>query len=80
MTNDIRKIHEDVYHFLMDKHNSEGLNFGFRKSNRANRLEQGYWFYGNEFYLGVSFWTGMDWKNRTPNIFFCGRSKREFLP
>jgi AAA15 family ATPase/GTPase len=44
------------------------LTFTFRKSNYAGRLSEGFWFYGKETYLGISFWSGMDWRNRTPNI------------
>lgn len=68
---DLVEVHEELYLFLIEqrKYNSE-LKFTFRKSNNAHRLEEGYWFYGNENYLAISFWDGMDWKNRTPNICF----------
>lgn len=48
--------------------NHPDLTFTFRKSNYAGRLSEGFWFYGKETYLGISFWSGMDWRNRTPNI------------
>jgi predicted ATPase len=68
---DIAKIHSEVYDLLIQERTTNpGLNFTFRKSNRESRLEKGYWFYGNEWYLAISFWTGMDWKNKTPNIIF----------
>ncbi|CAN5388909.1 hypothetical protein BH11BAC3_BH11BAC3_02350 [soil metagenome] len=71
MVDDIRKIHEKLYNRLMKIHDREReFTFSFRKSNRAGKLEQGFWFYGTEHYLAVSFWSGMDWKNRTPNIYF----------
>ena len=71
MIEDIRKVHEELFGILTDFSNSDNrFKFSFRKSNRAGKLEQGYWFYGNEYYLAVSFWSGMDWKNRTPNIYF----------
>lgn len=66
----ILRIHEELFKFLLTEFEMRRLMFTLRKSNRANKLEQGYWFYGNEEYLAVSFWSGMDWKNRTPNIFF----------
>lgn len=44
--------------------------FTFRMSNRGNMLEKGYLFDGDEWHLAVSFWTGMDWRNKTPNISF----------
>lgn len=65
------KIHDEVYELLMKhRENEPSCHFTFRKSNRGNRLEEGYWFYGDDYYLAVSFWSGMDWKNKTPNIIF----------
>jgi predicted ATPase len=65
------KIHNEVYDLLMQhRENDASCYFTFRRSNRANRLQEGYWFYGDEYYLAVSFWSGMDWKSRTPNISF----------
>ncbi|EFK60141.1 AAA family ATPase [Sphingobacterium spiritivorum] len=64
-------VQNEVYNLLI-KHwqKDPSFRFTFRKSNRGSRLDKGYWFYGNEWYLAVSFWTGMDWKNKTPNIIF----------
>ncbi len=68
---DISQLHREVYDILVKEYKKNpSLRFTFRKSNREARLEKGYWFYGNDGYLAVSFWTGMDWKNRTPNIIF----------
>lgn len=67
----MRQIHQDVYKLLIDKHQKDtDFTFTFRKNNFKNRLSDGYWFYGNDWYLAVSFWSGMDWKNKTPNIIF----------
>jgi energy-coupling factor transporter ATP-binding protein EcfA2 len=63
---DIIELNEQVFGYLY----STNLTYTYRKSNYASRLTQGYWFYGTEQYLAVSFWSGMDWKNRTPNIIF----------
>lgn len=68
-------IHEAVYDFLeeyKEQEISKGRTFyyTFRRSNQKNKLDEGFWFYGNDNYLAVSFWSGMDWKNKTPNIFF----------
>lgn len=68
-------IHESVYEFLEEFRDQEKISgraflYTFRRSNAKNKLDQGYWFYGNENYLSVSFWSGMDWQNKTPNIFF----------
>src|SRR4051812_3631813 len=81
---DIQIIHETVILFLLEKRKTmPELRFTLRRSNRFNRLEAGYWFYGNENYLAVSFWSGSDWKNKTPNIIFTitadGNSYLEFV-
>ncbi len=70
-TFDILKIQEEVL-VLLDEYSKRDpiFRFSMRRSNRADKLAQGYWFHGNEDYLAVSFWSGMDWKNRTPNIIF----------
>lgn len=61
--------------FLQNRRSlNKDLTFTYRKSNYGGRLDEGYWFYGNEYYLAISFWSGMDWKNRTPNIIFCVRN------
>jgi predicted ATPase len=66
-----QSIHNEVYDLLIKRwQNDPSFHFTFRKSNRDGRLDKGYWFYGNDEYLAVSFWTGMDWKNKTPNIIF----------
>lgn len=68
-------IHEAVYDFL-EEYREQEINSGrtfhytFRRSNQKNKLDEGFWFYGNDNYLAVSFWSGMDWKNKTPNIIF----------
>lgn len=66
------QIHEKVFEFCFDKYVSEGgiFKFALRKSNRYDRLVHGHWFYGDENYAAISFWSGSDWKNKTPNIFF----------
>src|SRR5450432_3641843 len=73
--NNINDIQNSIFVFLEEYKDSVSGNlspffFTLRRSNQQKRLEKGYWFYGNENYLAVSFWSGMDWKNRTPNIFF----------
>lgn len=68
-------IHDNVFEFLeeyKDTIDEKGTQFFFtlRRSNQESRLAKGYWFYGNDYYMAVSFWSGMDWKNKTPNIYF----------
>jgi energy-coupling factor transporter ATP-binding protein EcfA2 len=62
----IQKIHNDLFEHLRTKYPE--LRFKLRQSNRYNRLDKGFWFLGNEGYLGTSFWEGIDWQNKTPNI------------
>lgn len=77
---DIRAFNEQVYEYLNKLKSSDStLRYTYRKSNYGGRLEEGYWFYGNKEYFFVSFWSGMDWKNRTPNIAFAYNSKGEAL-
>lgn len=67
----VNTVHNEVYDLLIKHWQIDpSFHFTFRKSNRDGKLDKGYWFYGNEGYLAVSFWTGMDWKNKTPNIIF----------
>ena len=71
MAVDIKDFNSQVHTFLKSVRESQhDLRYTYRKSNYGGRLEDGYWFYGNENYLCVSFWTGMDWQNKTPNIAF----------
>jgi predicted ATP-binding protein involved in virulence len=77
----ITEIHQAVFNYLQDKH--PDLRFSLRQVNRYDRLEQGYWFHGNENYMIVSFWEGLDWRNKTPNIFFhidiSGKTRLELV-
>lgn len=66
---DLVKVHDEIYLFLNDyRLRNSNFRFTLRKSNHSNKLEEGFWFYGNDDYLAISFWNGIDWKNRTPNI------------
>ena len=68
---DISKIHDEVLKFLISyREKNPRFTFGLRSQNNDNRLKKGYWFNGNEQYVAIAFWTGTDWKNKTPNIFF----------
>jgi hypothetical protein len=64
-------LHQAVFE-LLDSRRTENPEFRFtlRQINRGSRLEKGFWFHGNEHYLAVSFWSGFDWKNKTPDIIF----------
>lgn len=67
----IEDLHEDIFVFLRDlAFKDSDFRFTIRKSDKENRLSKGYYFYGNDDYLAVSFWSGTNWKNKTPNIIF----------
>ena len=67
----IKSVNSEIYDFLSNlREVNPKLRYAYRKSNYGGRMEQGYWFYGTERYVAVSFWSGMDWQNRTPNIGF----------
>ena len=61
----IEEIHQKSFQYLYQKYQEDNsLTFHLRTRNNANRLEQGYYFLGNEDYCAISFWTGRDWKNK----------------
>ena len=67
----ILELNERYYQLLTEwRQRTPELRFTFRRSNYAGRLDEGFWFYGKETFLAISFWAGMDWRNRTPNIIF----------
>lgn len=61
------EIHNEILNHLLEK----GIHFKPRKINRGKRLEQGYWFLGNENYLNIGFWSGKDWYRKINNIGFA---------
>lgn len=78
MSVNIKEFNTQAYHFLNElRQKHSDLRYTYRKSNYGGRLEEGFWFYGNDDYFCISFWTGMDWKNRTPNISFFFLSNGE---
>ena len=61
----ILKVHDELFQFLRDH------NVIFMPRQKASeRLNQGYWFIGDDNYLAISFYTGGDTSNKTPNITF----------
>lgn len=71
----IEDVHDELYLYLMNRYQESVINeheykfkFTTRITNRFGRLDKGYWFHGNEHYIAISFWTGTDWMNKTPNI------------
>lgn len=67
----IVRTHEKILdHLLRLRKTDNGLYFVPRKINNKERLDKGYWFLGNEYYLNLSFWNGEDWKEKIHNIGF----------
>ena len=62
--NEIVKFHEELYLFLeQERTKNPELYFLLREGNAYSRLEQGYWFEGNNQQLIFSFWKGKDSNN-----------------
>ena len=58
---EMNEIHDAVWEFLIKKNQQNpDLRFILRSGNRHERLEKGYWFYGNDDYLTVSFWNAFN--------------------
>lgn len=68
---DIREIHRKCLDFLLN-YQLQAENFYFvpRKINNKNRLQEGMYFRGNEFYMVLSFWDSNDTKEFIYNINF----------
>jgi len=67
----ISTIHQNVFSFLMDyRKNNEDFFFGLRQLNRNARLEKGYWFLGNDYYISIPFWAGRDNATKSPRATF----------
>lgn len=75
--NRIATIHENVLdYFLKVRERIPQFYFVPRKINNKSRLDDGYWFIGNEQYLHISFWDGTDWKEKINNIGFVIHSDK----
>lgn len=77
-----QRIHEKILDFLI-KENKKNPDFYFttRLTNRYNRLDKGYWFLGNDYYVYTSFWEGRDWQRKVWCIGFVvdSQTKRNWL-
>jgi len=71
MSGNIALIHEEVFQFLLDKHELDN-NFYFlpRKVNNRDRFNSGYWFIGDDVYLMPTFWQGGDVLRKIHHIGF----------
>jgi predicted ATP-binding protein involved in virulence len=71
----ITDLHDEIFDYLMQKREAAkrrgiALDFTLRVENKGKKLDKGYWFYGEEKEVIISFWSGYDWLNETPNIYF----------
>jgi hypothetical protein len=73
----LRQSEKILDYFITLRKNDPAFVFAPRKINNDGRLDQGYWFLGNEGYLNLSFWNGVDWKERVHIIGFCINWKKE---
>ncbi len=72
MADKIKQLHDKALTFLLNwRKKNPDFTFALRKSDLGKKLSNGHWFYGSEEVLILSFWTGMDWINRKPNLSFC---------
>lgn len=70
--NSIVKLHDKVLDFLLDwRKKNPGFTFSLRKSDIGKKLSDGYWFFGTDEVIIISFWSGFDMKGTIPNISFC---------
>ena len=70
-TRTIKEIHEEVFQFLLEKHQLDNeLRFTLRSSNSNGRLEEGYWFDGSDSLLIITFWNAFNDSTIVPIIAF----------
>lgn len=73
----VATIHEKVLDYFINLRKANpAFYFVPRKINNKGRLDEGYWFIGNDYYVHISFWNGMDWKEKIHNIGFVIHSDR----
>jgi hypothetical protein len=71
----IKNLHEEIFEFLLLNESTyttdaRPLYYTLRVENKGKKLDNGFWFYGDENELLISFWKGNDWLRETPNIYF----------
>ena len=72
----IERIHDEIFTYLNDwseqsrRENREVNPYFYMRSVRDERFRKGYWFPGNDSYICLSFWSGGDSSNKTPNMYF----------
>lgn len=69
--NEILKLHEKVLALLLVKRQENpNLKFWLRQRNTRNKLDEGYWFQGNDTYLAVGFTNKSSGNMSTQSISF----------
>lgn len=77
--NKIASIHQKILDsFITIRKYDSTFYFAPRKINAKDRLNDGYWFLGNEEYVHLSFWNGIDWKEKINNIGFVVWHNKHF--
>lgn len=71
----ITDLSEEVFNFLIQNRNSteqeqSHLNSTLRIENKGKKLDNGFWSYGNDDNVIISFWTGNDWRYETQTFIF----------
>ena len=57
----IKEKHKEIFDFLMEKHRQNpDVRFLLRQINKGDKLNKGFWFYGNDDYLCISFWNAWE--------------------
>lgn len=68
----IQELHNEVFEFLEDLRSSntdfKDLKYTLRKDNFGNKLQEGFWFLGEDGSLILSFWSGVNVYTKQPNI------------
>ena len=69
------ELYSELYDFLFEWHENavrtESINpyFATRFKNDS-KFKEGRFFQGNDDYIAITFWTGSDYINKTPNIYY----------
>jgi len=79
----IQELHNQVFDFLQELRNSDtafkDLKYTLRKDNFGNKLQEGYWFLGEDNSLIISFWSGVNFYTKQPNISLHFNIKKETI-
>jgi len=68
----IQDLHNELFEFLEDLRSSntdfKDLQYTLRKDNFGNKLQEGHWFLGDDNTIILSFWSGVNFYTKQPNI------------